>query len=745
MIYWVGLLSTLMAIESVFIGTCYFLVFPTPQSAVSKDFFTTYQHAIQPKHDVLFLRLFILIGVGSFIALMRYLKTRTSLQQAFWKKFTVLEAMVIAVQTFFLFKYAIYRYPLWQYGFYAAVAAGILIKIFTPEVFKCAKNFNARLKEKVFFPQMSFWLTLSGMVLIPLIIWVPDVEGAVARMFFGEHFHHMDWLLMSAGWAHMSGNILDVDNISRYGSGAPILVSELARHVLGRFDYVNAVIVMMSISIVYYWIWFLALRVVLKDTAWAVIAIFLGLRLHFFNVETFPFIFTYPQDTPIRFFGDALFFLFLILHLRWGAMRWLYAASAAAGFYVFYITGEGIYTLVTFYIFLVMREAFLYLNPAGGPLKRLNLRQAAIAVLLPWPVLFFCFWVTAGGHIFTSLFWYNQFEFIRFYAAGNQTALMLNNLTAPFVDRAAIAFLMPVLYMLALVYFVGQMLSRSLKTDGLIMACACFFLLISYHYHATLANNMPSYLRNGVPIAMLCIYAAKTFSAGLSLYHQRLCKVLCAAAVGVMMVTTDQFLLHPNIFNCSRNPMTHPVVSEVPVGRKSYFSHLFISYPNAFKLPINGLGQKEEMLVTEQDFADDQQMKELFRKESDYTQDAALIRSLTSADEKVPLVSSFETLILMQALRRPFFYTFFMVNSQPRRMRKFPVTILFTHSNLQREIERLERLKPTYIFVERTYLVSPFPEAYLYDNEDLVALLTYIFSQYTPYKAGEFLEALKHR
>ena len=55
------------------------------------------------------------------------------------------------------------------------------------------------MKDKTPFPNSSVWLTAAGMVLIPLIIWVPDVEGAVARMFFGEHFHHMDWILMSAG------------------------------------------------------------------------------------------------------------------------------------------------------------------------------------------------------------------------------------------------------------------------------------------------------------------------------------------------------------------------------------------------------------------------------------------------------------------------------------------------------------------------------------------------------------------
>ena len=539
--------------------------------------------------------------------------------------------------------------------------------------------------------------------------------------------------------------ILGVDTTSRgYGIGAPILVAEIAQRLLGHFDYVRAVVVMMTISVLYYWIWFYALRLVLKNTAWALIAIFFGLRLHFFNSETFPFIFTYPQDTPLRFFFDSLFFLFCILHVQTGRMRWLYLTSAVCGFYIFYIIGEGAYTLAAFYGFLLLRELFVVNNP-GSLMPRLNTRQGILLCVMPWIILLFSLWMVAGAHIFTGIFWFNQFEYIKFYQAGSLASLMINNLTPPFVGCASMAFLLPVLYLLALVIFLGQLMQKTLKAEGLVMAGASVFLLISYHYHATLANNAPAYLRNGVIIAMVAVFGLKEITARLGTYHQRMVKLIGGMLVLVMTVTTHQFLLHPNIFNLSRNPMTHPVVSQVPVGRKSYFSHLFISYPDAFKLPVNGLGERNEMLVTENDFTDDNQLKEFFRKESDYSQDAALIQSLTSLEQQVPLVSSFETSILMQAKRRPFFYTYCMIVSQPRRMRKFPVTVLYTKEKLLREINRIETLKPLYIFVERTYLVSPIPQAYLYDNEDLVALLSYIFSHYEPYKAGEFLVALKRK
>lgn len=745
MIYWIGILSVLIAIEAVFAGTCLSMFFPIhPAPALVHDFFTTNQHVVAPKHDVLLYRIFILAGIASFILLIRAFARMTGQRYVSFQYFTLIQTAVVSTETFFLFKYAVYHYPLFLNGFYVSLAASALIKIFSPEILKYIRAFDEHLKVNKPFPNLSVWLTASGMVLIPLIIWVPDVEGAVARMFCGEHFHHMDWLLMAAGWAHISGNILGYDTLSRYGIGAPILVSEIAQRFLGRFDYVNAVIVMMAISVVYYWIWFYALRLILKDTTWAFIAIFLGIRLHFFHMETFPFIFTYPQVTPLRFFCDSLFFLFIILHMQAGRMVWLYLTAAVSGYAVFHITGEGLYTLITFYIFLILREFFAAANP-GALIPRLKIKQLISLLIIPWVVLFTAVWMEAGRHAFEGLYWHNQFDYIHLVEEGFLIGTMMGNLTAPYIDRGMISFVLPVVYLFILVIFIGRMMQKSMKTDGFIMASACVFLLISYHYHVTVSNNMPSYLRNGVVIAMVTVYFLKVITARLGKYHQRLCKLACGIMVFIFMVTTHQFLLHPNIFNLARNPMTHPVVTQVPFGRNSYFSHLFISYPDAFKLPVNGLGETNEMLVTENDFADDNQLKEFYRRESDYSKDAALIQSLTTPDQKIPLVSSFENLILMQAKRRPFFYTYFMVNSQPRRMRKFPITVLFNKSTLQREMDRIESQKPPYIFVERTYMVSPFSQAYLYDNEDLVDFLYYIFAHYQPYKAGEFLEAMKRK
>src|SRR5208283_498405 len=107
MIYWVGFLSVLIAVESVFVGTCLSMFFPPKPSSLVHDFFATYLNAITPKHDVLFLRLFILVGVGSFMLLMRFYSSKARQKLTSLKYFTLVQAVVVITEAFFLFKFAV--------------------------------------------------------------------------------------------------------------------------------------------------------------------------------------------------------------------------------------------------------------------------------------------------------------------------------------------------------------------------------------------------------------------------------------------------------------------------------------------------------------------------------------------------------------------------------------------------------------------------------------------------------------
>jgi len=179
------------------------------------------------------------------------------------------------------------------------------------------------------------------------------------------------------------------------------------------------------------------------------------------------------------------------------------------------------------------------------------------------------------------------------------------------------------------------------------------------------------------------------------------------------------------------------VAPRLAQGRLGYFNQLFIEYPDAFKLPVNSLGETFEDWRTEEDFSSDDQLKQYFRQEFNFSEDASLIDGLTRDDQAVPLISSFEIQILIQANRKPFFYIFPVINSRPMRMRLFEVS-LWTTTQLNDTIRQLEDKKPPLVFMERIYLAPEIPAAYLYDMPAVCALANYVREHYQPYAVGKY-------
>lgn len=741
----ISLLGLCLGIELLFVSILISLFFPQHLDPIIAQLFDVYRQNVIPERDVFFYRLFIFMVIFIFTLLMVFRKHYSSSQGLRGlKQFTFLEVLVVSAQVFCAFKLLLFRQIVFLHIYYFFLGFSVLSKIFWPEIRQWMDRMNQHLKDDSRCSRIAPRIRWLFIPVIIAIVWVPDYGGAVARMFIGEQFHHMDYLLMPPGWAHISGNIIGVDNLSRYGIGAPVFVSEIAQRLLGGFTYENALLVMMAIAVVYYLIWYWTFRRFLGGTMLAMIGILIGIRLQLFHEETFPFAFTYPQLTPLRFFFDAILFALLVRHILRPKFFNLALAALASGIAIYNATGEGLYLLSAFYIFLMAREIYARRAKDNG-FSVLNIRQHLMLIILPWLTMFLCVWATVGKNIFGKQFWDNQFEFIRFYAAGHQSQPLVNNLVPGFVLEASMAFVLPAIYALVLVWIIGLMIEKKVGRQGLVVLAAIAYALADYHYHAQLSNNTTAYLRIGLVLAFLACFWLSLALKRWDTYRQRLILLATLAVVIVSIVTNHIFLLYPNIFNLSRNPMTHPVVSQNPPGRFSYFNHLFVSYPDAFKLPVNSLGEKDEELFIEKDFKDDQQLKDFYRQEIDYSRDAALINQLVPAGEQVPLISSFEIPILMQAKRRPFFYTLDLVNSRPRRMRNFVVTLIYTADNFNREIQRMESRKPEYVFMEKIFLTHEVPQAYLHDSQDLISLLNYILTHYEPAKYGEYLVAMKRK
>ena len=249
------------------------------------------------------------------------------------------------------------------------------------------------------------------------------------------------------------------------------------------------------------------------------------------------------------------------------------------------------------------------------------------------------------------------------------------------------------------------------------------------------------------------------------------------------LITNHNYLAYPNMINISRNPLIDRLVAQrLPDGRP-YFNHLYRQYSEAVKVPKNSLGENFEDLRSEEDFSSQEELKDYYRKEFDFTEDALLIQKLTGPKDKVPLISSFDIKILMQANRRPFFYHFPMVISRPMRLRMFGVTGMYTTDYLKKTVTQLETDKPEFIFMERLYLIGLFqindfkvanintfsplekrpnidyhtifneekvnsptvPNYYYYMTPALMSLLEYVKDHYVFYADGKYLVAMKRK
>jgi hypothetical protein len=212
------------------------------------------------------------------------------------------------------------------------------------------------------------------------------------------------------------------------------------------------------------------------------------------------------------------------------------------------------------------------------------------------------------------------------------------------------------------------------------------------------------------------------------------------------LLTAHMFIGYPNLLNFSRNPIVDPLVAQT-VGHQGapYFNQLYAQYPESLKLPLNSLGEKDEGLKYERDFKTDREMMDYYYKDSDFSKDVRLIDSLTPPGARVPLISSFDVLILMQADRLPFFYYFPLLNSHPMRMRNFIITLMLSRDELLKTLQQLETQKPEYVFMERIFLTPQVPAWYGYEYEDLIDILRYVLARYEPVETGQYLVAMKRR
>jgi len=637
-----------------------------------------------------------------------------------------------------------YKVEMAQRVFDVLLIFAVLDKLFWPQIKLTANQVYSLVIDRANANTLKQILLIIGTVGIGLIIFVPDHARVLARMYVGEQFHHYDDFIMAPGWAALNGHILDWDQISEYGTGMPYILSKIAAW-MGGFSYEHVFLIIMTMTMVYYIVLFWFSQYWFNSIALGLAVMLWGIRVQMFHPGTYPFVLTYPSATVVRYFFDIFVMFTIYRHLQSGRQIWLLAAGALSGFSVFYVDSTGVFLLAAFYAYL----ACLLMMPYTRRMlyqKREDLAALGVYVLLPLLVALLFFGRVAGEHLLTSQFWHNFSETVEYFLSGIGTYPIYENFKYHNFWAGLVGLIIPAVWILTIMYVGAMCYFKKFSRRHILIIVICIYGLGVNHYYIARAV-LTSYYVTGLPFVFVCGYWLKLLFWQWPQRRRFNAIVISLAMSLYALVTNHNFMAYPNIFNWSHNPMVDFLTAQpLPADLSSYFEHLNRNDPPELKLPTNSLGQTDEELYIEQSFPSDDDLVAYYHQDFDFSQDAQLIQALTPPGASVAVISSFEIKILIQADRGPFFYYFPLINSRPKHMRVMPINFLHTSRERfnQKAINQLQAAQPEYVFLEKIFLYN-FPKAYADKPENIIPIVSYVREHYTPFKAGEYLVAMKRR
>ena len=594
-------------------------------------------------------------------------------------------------------------------------------------------DFCLYVRQDPYWRSIAEWCVPVGLC---ILLFIPNIEGIVARMFIGEQFHHNDSFIMGPGWAYVSGQALDVDTISQYGIGFVAIISCLAQ-VLGGFSYEHVMGIMVMGTLLYYLAWYFLIRRWLGSLVLSSAVMLMAVKWQMFHTGAFPFVFTYGSQTPIRFVYDVIYFWCVWMHIKSGGKKWLWGAALACGFGIYYLTSEGFYATASFGAYIILLGAM----PAWRELFRIRPRDGLL-LGIPLLVAACLLRITIGPKLLTTQFWNNMGEFISYFTSGFGLEPMYKTLLEHHYLESLMGFVIPMVYVLTLLILISRLAVNLSKKEDWLAVVLCFYGLGTFHYYVARSTGT-SYDAVSLPFVLVLGFWANISINSLKENRRTPARLILAVLAAWALATNHMFLAFPNMINLSSHPLTDTKVACALPNGEPYFNHLFRDFEPELKLPVNSYGGTREELLAESDFTDDAALIQYYRKNSRFTRDARLITSLTAPWDEVPLISSFEIKMLMQANRKPFFYYFPLLISRPMSMRSFPACSIYTTDQLAKTIGKFEEAKPPYVFMERIFMVNEVPRAFLFRYPSLIPLINYVRTHYAMVAQGEFLVALK--
>jgi hypothetical protein len=680
-----------------------------------------------PKWDLAVYITFIAVALTAGALIFRYYRQPVN----YW--LLIFEGAVAFLMVSAVFKMLVYfnSPQLAQIFLIVLLIISIVGKIFYPELRKTVEIFYRRVNAIGWGRYADAW----WLAVIVLMIYMPDLERVMALIYIGDWVHHFDFFLMSPGWVALCGHVPFVE----YGLGLPVIFAKIING-LGNFDYVPALAVMMWFVIIYFIITYFFVRYWLRSALMGGVAFLLVFRLQMFHYGVSPLVWCTLSASPVRFGLDILWMALLLVHMRTGRSRWLILAALYSGFAVYYMTSVGMCVMVSYFAYLLALPIASRQSPVIASKKK---GIYYLCWTLPFVSAFLFFGITLKGLIFQKEYWHNLIDYMqmfeRFGSLPMYESLKYRHFWAFFMSMV-----MPFTYIITLLYTGACLYLRKGPMERLFLAVLSVYGLTNYQYYVV-RSAITSYYVNVLPFVLIVCFWFMRCLEFLPLIWQKRIKAVAVILSFYALLTNQNYLAYPNLLNFSRNPMTDNLVIQRYPDRTGFFNSQYKKVREEDKLPVNDLGQTQEDMRTEDDFKNDQELADYFHRQFEFRQDAALIDRLTKSQERVALLSSFETKILMQAKRAPFFYHFCVLSSRPMTFRTLPpfADAPRTPDFLSDTIGEFEERRPEYVFMEKVFLQDHLPASYVEGNARILAVVDYVKSHYQPVEQGQYLVAMK--
>ncbi len=685
--------SLLEALQLLVIVVLVFSFIPIKLSPFVATLFPLHQKGVLPEREMLFYRIFVLGAMALQTAGLWIFRRRLKEEQ-FTPSLVGLTAanlFWLLIQLFCVFKMMIIDPSAWaKYVFYVSLAGALATRVFWPEV----RIWAVRFYENVIQSESAInWRRVWDVAFpafIVLLLFVPDMDKVLARMFYRDQFYHLDAFLMAPAWAYQQGLTLNMDVISPYSTVMPVVFSFLSK-LVGGFNYHNVVALFIAATIAYYIVFYALLRRWLGSALLASFGTLLAIKLQMFHWGVSPLIWQFPTATVLRYIFDLPVLWCIWQHIRTAEEKYLWIASAVCGVAAAYIVDTGVYLNMTFVFYLI---ALYFLSPQKVFVFPRDVFKTAVLVVMPGAIAFFILGLIQGPNVLNPQMYTNMFEHASLFLQGWGSLPMYEGLK----DRQFFAFIMgfviPVVYTWTLVFVGALCVLRQIHWRNFFVVILCVYGLALYHYFVN--------------------------RSAVSSYY-----VVCLPFVGVVCYWLDKVIAR---FGHRVRRSLHCLVFAAMLCAMMT-SYLFTYYPNMFNL--SGMDWEPE--------------KKFYKEEFNFERDAELIRSLTGPKDRVALISSFETKILMDAGRKPFFYYFPLLESQHMRLPQFRGTYLHTVDRMKKTLGQLEGSKPAYVFIERKLFKRQIHPDYYQYYQTLNILVEYLGAHYTVDQEGKYLVALKRK